>query len=292
MEERDLLLRLQSLYPKLSKGQKQIASYILENYDRAAYITASRMGQAVGVSESTVVRFAYTLGFDGYPALQRALQELIRTKLTAMQRIQLTSDLQQADILKSVLKADMQNIRTTIETVDNSAFQQSVSLLLHAKRIYVVGMRSAYPIARFLAYYLGQVCNAVVTVNDALHDAIELVTKIGAGDVCIAISFPRYSSRTAQAIQYAKERGAGTIALTDCENSPLAPYADCLLLARSDMASFVDSLVAPLSLVNAIIISTGLSRKEHVLEHFDRLERLWDSQQVYVLDGAESGGGE
>lgn len=284
MEEQDLLVSLRTSYPKLSKGQKQIASFIMENYDRAAFITASKLGQTVGVSESTVVRFAYTMGFDGYPALQRALQELIRTKLTAMQRIQLTSEMDYTDILKTVLKADIQNIRATIDAVDNHAFLQSVEAILHSKRVYVVGMRSAYPIAKFLTYYLNYICTGSVLMNGALNDACELVASIEQSDTLIAVSFPRYSSRTASAIQYAKERGATTIAITDCAASPLSAFADHLLLARSDMASFADSLVAPLSLVNAIIVAAGFHRKEHLMEHFDTLEKLWGSQQVYVTE--------
>ncbi|MDL2258634.1 MurR/RpiR family transcriptional regulator [Eubacteriales bacterium OttesenSCG-928-K08] len=288
MTEDDLLSRLKSQYHMLSKGQKQIAAYILDNYDRAAFITASKMGVAVGVSESTVVRFAYTMGYDGYPSLQRALQELIRNKLTSMQRIQLTSDMEQSDVLKTVLKADMQNIRATIDLVDEPAFLQSVDILLNAKRIYVVGMRSAYPIAQFLAYYLKYICTGVVSANNALHDACELIAGIAEDEVLVAISFPRYSTRTVEAIRYAKLRGATTIAMTDTNNSPLAPYADHLLIARSDMASFADSLVAPLSLVNAIIVSAGQSRKEYLLEQFDHLERLWGSQNVYITrDGLE-----
>ncbi len=282
MEQNDLLLRLQNQFPMLSKGQKQIASYIMENYDRAAFITASRMGRMVGVSESTVVRFAYTMGYDGYPALQRALQEMIRTKLTAMQRIQLTSDIDQADVLKTVLKADMQNIRATIDTVDNTAFQGAMNALLNADRIYVVGMRSAFPIAQFLTYYLNFIFPGVVTVNGALSDACEQMSRICEKDVCIAISFPRYSTRTVDALQFAKERGSNTIAITDSMASPLTPYADFALTARSDMASFADSLVAPLSLINAIIVAAGLVRKDQLMEHFDKLEQIWGSHHVYV----------
>ncbi|HOF94555.1 MAG TPA: MurR/RpiR family transcriptional regulator [Clostridia bacterium] len=282
MEQNDLLLRLQQRFPSLSKGQKQIASYIIENYDRAAFVTASKMGRSVGVSESTVVRFAYTMGFDGYPALQRALQEMIRTKLTAMQRIQLTSELDQADVLKSVLKADMHNIRTTIETISNTAFNGAMDALLNKETIYIVGLRSAFPIAQFLAYNLNFICTGVILINGAFSDACEQMARISERDVCIAISYPRYSTRTVDALQYAKERGATTIALTDSEASPLAQFADFALTARSDMASFADSLVAPLSLINAIIVSAGLARKDQLMEHFSKLERIWNANQVYV----------
>ncbi|MDL2236033.1 MurR/RpiR family transcriptional regulator [Christensenellaceae bacterium OttesenSCG-928-L17] len=282
MEEKDLLQQLKSRFHTFSKGQKQIATYIMDNYDRAAFATASKMGRTVGVSESTVVRFAYTLGYDGYPALQHALQELIRNKLTSMQRMQMVSDIAQPDVLKSVLKADMQNIRATIEFVDERAFDNAVAAILAAERIYIIGMRSAYPIAQFLSYYLGFISTGVVAVNNALHDACEVIANIQPGDACIAISFPRYSARTAEAIRYARQRGANTIAMTDSHASPLAAHADHLLLARSDMASFADSLVAPLSLANAIIVAAGQSRREYLLEQFDRLEQMWDDQQVYV----------
>jgi len=282
MEQNDLLVRLQNQYPTLSKGQKQIASYIMENYDRAAFITASRMGRMVGVSESTVVRFAYEMGYDGYPALQRALQEMIRTKLTAMQRIQLTSDMEQADVLRNVLKADMQNIRATVDTVDNEVFQGAMQAILNAKKLYIVGMRSAYSIAQFLAYYLSFVLSDIVLINGAMSDACEQMARIDEHDVCVAVSFPRYSTRTLEAIQYAKERCAGTVAITDAAASPLVPYADFALTARSDMASFADSLVAPLSLINAMIVYAGLARKDELMEHFDRLERIWGSHHVYV----------
>ncbi len=285
----DLLAQLQTNFDSFSKGQKLIANYILQNYDRAAYITASRMGRIVGVSESTVVRFAYSLGFDGYPELQRSLQELIRNKLTAMQRIQLTSDMNQSDVLKTVLKADIQNIRATIDNIDNVAFQGALEALLSAERIYVVGMRSAHPIAQFLAYHLGFICNAMVSVNDALNDPCEQMAHIGEKDVCVAISFPRYSRRTLEAIHLAHDAGSATIAITDSVASPLIPYADYTLTAHSDMASFADSLVAPLSLINAIIVSAGLSRKDYLLQHFTKLESIWGSQHVYINNNSFEG---
>lgn len=290
LEQQDLLARLQANFHSFSKGQKRIATFIIDNYDRAAFMTASKMGHLVEVSESTVVRFAYTLGYDGYPELQKALQELIRNKLTAMQRIQLTSDLEQSDVLKTVLKADIQNIRATLETIDAADFQNAVSALLNASRIFIVGMRSAYPIAQFLAYYLGFICSGTVFINGTLNDTFEQMAHIGQEDVCLAISFPRYSRRTAEAIQLARESGATTIALTDSAASPLVAHADYALTARSDMASFADSLVAPLSLVNAIIVSAGLQRQEYLMEHFSKLEAIWGRQHVYVQgSGAPDG---
>jgi len=280
--QNDLLTKLNEQYPRLSKGQKQIASYIMDNYDRAAFITASKMGQIVGVSESTVVRFASAMGYDGYPELQRSLQEIIRTRLTAMQRIQLTSEMDEADVLKTVLKADMNNIRATIDMVDNASFMAAVDAILHARRIYVIGMRSAMPLAQFLAYYLSFVCDMVIPVNGAISDPFEQMARISNQDVCIGISFPRYSSRTVEAMQYAKNCGAITIAITDSMGSPLAVHADHALTARSDMASFADSLVAPMSLINAIIVAAGHAHREELVEHFSMLENIWGNHHVYV----------
>ncbi|MDR1620121.1 MAG: MurR/RpiR family transcriptional regulator [Clostridiales bacterium] len=280
--QNDLISQLQARYQSFSKSQKLIATYIIENYDRAAFITASRMGQTVGVSESTVVRFAYSVGYDGYPELQRALQELIRNKLTSMQRIQLTSDLPRSDVLKTVLKYDMQNIRMTIDAIDNIAFEGAVNALVNANNIYVIGMRNAYPIAQFLSYNLSFICGCVVSVNTTLFNACEQMAHTGEGDVCVAISFPRYSNRTVDAIEFAHSLGATTIALTDSNSSPLIPFATYPLTARSDMVPFTDSLVAPLSLINAIIVAVGLMRKEYLAEHFSRLENIWDRQKIYV----------
>ncbi len=282
MEQNDLLTRLKQEYPRLSKGQKQIATYILDNYDKAAFITASKMGRMVGVSESTVVRFAYVMGYDGYPELQRSLQELIRTKLTAMQRIQLTGDMEQDDVLRSVLKADMNNIRATIDALDNEAFGDAVETILQAKSVYIVGMRSALPLAQFLSYYLNFVCDNVVFINGSFSDALEQMIRIGENDACVAISFPRYSSRTVECMEFAKKRGAKTVAITDSVASPLVRLADCALTARSDMASFADSLVAPLSLINAIIVAVSLANKDALMERFSQLEKIWGNQNVYV----------
>ena len=286
IEENDLLLKLNQAYKSLSKGQKQLANYIMENYDRAAFITASKMGRIVGVSESTVVRFAYALGYDGYPELQKSLQELIRNKLTSVQRIQLTSDLKQDDVLKSVLKADMANIRATIDSIDNAAFNSSIDALLNAEKVYIVGVRSAAPLAQFRSYYLNFVLDNVITVNMIVSDAYESMVRISANDVCIGISFPRYSRRTIEALTFAKSRGAKLIAITDSAFSPLAELADHALIARSDMASFADSLAAPLSLINAIIVATSLQRKDEVYERFSQLEGIWGRQNVYVTKEA------
>lgn len=281
-EGSDLLVRLNKNYKTLSKGQKQLAAYITENYDRAAFITASKMGRIVGVSESTVVRFAYALGYDGYPELQKSLQELIRNKLTSVQRIQLTGDLQPNDVLRSVLKSDVSNIRATIDLIDNASFNAAINALLEAKKVYIVGLMSAAPLAQFLAYYLGFVMDNVVMVSGAMGNIYEDLFRISSEDVCIGISFPRYSNRTIDALDFARGKEATIIAITDSVSSPIAEKAEHALIARSDMAGFADSLVAPLSLINAIIVACSLRRREQVSNTLSQLEGIWGSHGVYV----------
>lgn len=281
-EGSDLLVRLNKNYKTLSKGQKQLAAYITENYDRAAFITASKMGRIVGVSESTVVRFAYALGYDGYPELQKSLQELIRNKLTSVQRIQLTGDLQPNDLLRSVLKSDVSNIRATIDSIDNASFNAAINALLEAKKVYIVGLMSAAPLAQFLAYYLGFVMDNVVMVSGAMGNIYEDLFRISSEDVCIGISFPRYSNRTIDALDFARGKDATIIAITDSVSSPIAEKAEHALIARSDMAGFADSLVAPLSLINAIIVACSLRRREQVSNTLSQLEGIWGSHGVYV----------
>ena len=281
-EGSDLLVRLNKNYKTLRKGQKQLAAYITENYDRAAFITASKMGRIVGVSESTVVRFAYALGYDGYPELQKSLQELIRNKLTSVQRIQLTGDLQPNDVLRSVLKSDVSNIRATIDSIDNASFNAAINALLEAKKVYIVGLMSAAPLAQFLAYYLGFVMDNVVMVSGAMGNIYEDLFRISSEDVCIGISFPRYSNRTIDALDFARGKGATIIAITDSVSSPIAEKAEHALIARSDMAGFADSLVAPLSLINAIIVACSLRRREQVSNTLSQLEGIWGSHGVYV----------
>jgi len=287
MESTDLLARINANYNSFSKGQKLLANYIVDNYDRAAFITASRMGRTVGVSESTVVRFAYALGYDGYPELQRSLQEMIRNRLTTVQRIQLTSDLEQDEVLSTVLKADIGNIRSTIESVDTGVFNTVIDNMLKARRVYLVGIKSAAPLAQFFGYYLNFILEDVMIVTSMQSDVYESMLRIGEGDMCIGISFPRYSSRTVDALKFAKDRGAYVAALTDSMFSPIAELADSVLIARSDMASFADSLVAPLSLINAIIVGAGLRRKAAVSECLNQLEGIWKSQKVYIGSKSE-----
>lgn len=279
----DLITKIQSELPGFSKGQKQIARFILEHYDKAAFMTASRLGVTVGVSESTVVRFATELGYDGYPHLQRALQEMIRNKLTSVQRMEVAGDrMGGRDVLQTVLYADTDMIRVTLDEIDRDAFQGAVDALMGAKRIYILGVRSSSALASFLGFYFNLLFENVTLVHtNSVSEIFEQVLRVGPGDVLFGISFPRYSKRTLSAMKYARDRGARVIALTDSQLSPLARVADHVLLARSDMASFVDSLVAPLSVINALIVAVGMSRRDEIEHTFNKLERIWEEYDVY-----------
>ena len=285
----DLITKIQSELPGFSKGQKQIARFILEHYDKAAFMTASRLGVTVGVSESTVVRFATELGYDGYPHLQRALQEMIRNKLTSVQRMEVAGDrMGGRDVLQTVLHADTDMIRVTLDEIDRDAFQGAVDALMGAKRIYILGVRSSSALASFLGFYFNLLFENVTLVHtNSVSEIFEQVLRVGPGDVLFGISFPRYSKRTLSAMKYARDRGARVIALTDSQLSPLARVADHVLLARSDMASFVDSLVAPLSVINALIVAVGMSRRDEIEQTFNKLERIWEEYDVYEKQGQD-----
>lgn len=287
----DLINIIQQKYDDFSKGQKLIANYIVNHYDKAAYVTAAKLGDIVGVSESTVVRFAIELGFDGYPKLQKVLQELIKSKLTAVQRIEVSSNrINEDNILKSVLQSDMDKIKITLEQIDNSDFNNIVETILGAKRIFILGVRSSAPLASFLGFYFNLIFDNVRLVHTtSVSEMFEQIIRAQEGDVVIGVSFPRYSKRTIKAMQFAKKQGVKTIALTDSAESPVAKSADMSLLARSDMASFVDSLVAPLSLINALIVAIGMRRKNEVYSTFEKLEKIWDEYQVYEKDDAYNG---
>ena len=281
--KQDLLMLVESPMKTFSNGQRLIANYIIHHYDKAAFLTASKLGATVGVSESTVVRFATELGFDGYPQLQRALQELIRNKLTAVQRMAVTSDrIGNTDVLSQVLGSDIDKIRKTLEETSTEDFYGSVEEIVQAKTLYLLGIRSAAAIAQFMNFYLNLILPNVKLISaNTASEMFEQLLRIGPGDILLSASFPRYSSRTTKAMLYAKSRGAKTIALTDSHSAPMARYADYVLLAQSDMASFVDSLVAPLSLVNALIVAVGLRRKDEVEKTFTELEHIWDLYEVY-----------
>ena len=272
-----------------SKGQKRIGRYILDHYDQAAFMTASKLGKLTEVSESTVVRFAAELGFDGYPAMQRALQEMVLNRLTSVQRIEVTDErLGEQDVVSTILQADMDRLRHTNEHLDREAFSGAVEALLQARCIYVLGVRSSAALASSLSYYLHYMFeNVRLITTPSTSEVFEQLVRISPQDAVIGISFPRYSKRTLSAMKYARDRGARVIALTDSQLSPLARVADHVLLARSDMASFVDSLVAPLSVINALIVAVGMSRRDEIEQTFNKLERIWEEYDVYEKPEAD-----
>lgn len=288
--EQNLFSKITAKLPELSKGHKLIANYILEQYEKAAFMTAQKLGKTVGVSESTVVRFACILGYDGYPALQRSLQDFMRSKLTAVQRIEVTSEqISSDDVLSQVLNLDIDKIRRTLEETSKDDFNNAVERIVKSNTIYIMGTRSAASIASFLGYYLGLIFPHVKLVQSATtSELFEKIIRIDKRDVMIGISFPRYSKQTLRALDYAKKNGAGVIAITDSKTSPLARYADDLLLARSDMASFVDSLVAPLSLINALIVAVSIKNVDRVTQTFSRLEEIWEEYDVYAKGEEDS----
>jgi DNA-binding MurR/RpiR family transcriptional regulator len=287
---KDLMRLIQSRFPRLSKGQKLIAEYILKNYDKAAFMTAAKLGVSVGVSESTVVRFANELGFSGYPKLQKALQELIKNKLTTVQRLELSNDyISEGYALKGVLKADMENIRATLEKINYNTFEDVVNKIFEAKRIYIIGLRSSTALAEFLGFYLNIILQNVKTVGYGISDIFEQMINVGEGDLVVGIGFPRYASRTIDALEFAQNRGADVVAITDSLLSPLAARADYSLIAQSNMASFVDSLVAPLSVINALIIAVGMREKQSITDVFSKLEQIWKDYKVYSYNNRNVG---
>ena len=279
----DLMSKIQSGMSEFSKGQRSIARYIIEHYDKAAFMTASKLGATVGVSESTVVRFATELGYGGYPHLQKALQEMIRNKLTAVQRMEVTNDrMGNRDVLRAVLNSDIEKIRLTLDELDQETFNTVVEEILNAKHIYILGVRSSYALSSFIGFYFNLMFDNVRLVHTtSASEAFEQILRVGEGDVVLGISFPRYSRRTLQALEYARYSGATVIALTDSRLSPLSQTAHYTLIAKSDMASFVDSLVAPLSVINALIVALGMRKQQEVSDIFNKLETIWDEYQVY-----------
>ncbi len=281
--KQDLLKYIEERMSSFSKGQKLIAKYVLEHYDKAAYMTASKLGALVNVSESTVVRFAIELGFDGYPSLQRSLQEFIRNKLTAVQRMEVTNNLiGDGDILENVLISDAEKIKHTLEHIDRESFNRAVDKIIAADNVYIIGVRSSSSLANFLNFNLSMIRERVQFVQTTSgSEMFEKIMRISKKDVMIAISFPRYSKGIINAVEYAKESGANVIALTDSASSPIASRADELLIAKSDMASFVDSLVAPLSIINAMIVAISKKKQDELNVIFEKLENIWDEYNVY-----------
>lgn len=279
----DLFSIMQQKASTLSKGQRLLAKYITESYDKAAFMTANKLGKAVGVSESTVVRFAVELGYDGYPSMQKAMQDLVLNRLTSVQRIEVANDrIGDQDVVTMVLQSDSDKLRQTAEMVDRQAFAEAVKAILSAKRIYVLGCRSAAPLANFLGYYLNFMFDDVdiVTASGA-SEMFEKLIRVDADDVVIGFSFPRYSAATVKGAQYCRTIGATVIGFTDSHLSPLGQHSDYVLLAKSDMLSLVDSLAAPLSLVNALIVALASGREQILAKTFDGLERVWEEYNVY-----------
>lgn len=282
----ELLIRMEEKYKKMSKGQKRLADYVTENYDKAVFLTAARLGEVVGVSESTVVRFATQLGYKGYPGFQKALEELVRNKLNSIQRMEVTyGRISQSEILETVLQSDIEKIKLTLTGIDQKAFELAIDTILSAKRIYVVGIRSCAPLASFLCFYLNLVCENVTSVNtNSSSEIFEQLIRINEEDVIIGISFPRYSMRTLKALEFASNRKAKVITLTDSVHSPMNLYSSCNLIARSDMASIVDSLVAPLSVINALVVALCMKKQKEVVNTLETLEQIWGEYQVYSKD--------
>ena len=278
----ELLQRLNHSGKRLSKSHRRIAECIVAHYDKVAFMTASKLGEYVGVSESTVVRFAAALGYEGFPQLQKALQELIRHRLTATQRLEMTGDMGHAQVLNKVLKTDMQNIRATLDELDLNTFEAVIESLLQARNIYVLGLRASAPLAEFLGHYLNFIFPNVHIVTSGVSDVFEQIARISEEDVLVGISFPRYTNHTVKAMKFARSRGATLIAITDGPLSPLHAETNLCLTAKSEMASFVDSLAAPISLINALIVALSQRRRTQVTDYFQKMEDIWSEYRVYL----------
>ena len=285
-QEFDIITRMNEKYIKMSKGHKAIAAYISDHYDQAAFMTAAKLGETVGVSESTVVRFAMHLGYEGYPEFQNALAEWVKNKLNSVQKMGAKyGKSTQSEILTSVLSADIEKIQDTIVNLDPAAFEAAVDIILGAQTIYLIGVRSCEPLADFLHFYLNMIRGNVVLVKTtSVSEMFEQMIRVGEKDAVIGISFPRYSMRTLKAMEFANDRNAKVITITDSIHSPMNLYSSCNLLARSDMVSIVDSLVAPLSVINALVVALCLRRPDDVKRNLETLEDVWNNYQVYLND--------
>lgn len=278
----DLLNRIEKNYIKLSKGQKRIADFILANYDRVAFMTASSLGEIVGVSESTVVRFANALGYDGYPKLQKGLQESIKTKLTSVQRFELTKEFEkEGSSIKKIMNADMDNIRRTIDNLDEDEVYHIVDVLHNARKVYILGMRSSSVLANYLAFYLNFILDDIHIVPEGAQDLFDYMLNISSEDVLITISFPRYAKKTYDVVNYARAQGAKIIGITDSAGSPLVPLTEHCLFAKYNMNTFIDSMVAPMSLINSLIFAMSIREKDKVEKNFKKLESLWNEYKIY-----------
>lgn len=282
-EQDGLMTIMNEKYKMMSKGQKLLAKYTMENYPKVAFMTASKLGETVGVSESTVVRFANALGFSGYPKFQDALQELIKTKLTTVERVEMANRDYSSDskILENVLKTDIDNIKDTMESLDQKSYEDAVNTIITAKKVYVMGLRSSIYVAKYLGYYLNYILDDVVIVRMDMGEPVEQMIKLGEGDLLIAISFPRYSRKTIQVANFAKKRGAKVIAITDSHNAPTAKIADVVVTVKNNMVSFIDSLVPAFSVANALVLGVAMREKEDIMAYFNELENIWEKFEIY-----------
>ncbi len=286
MQSNDLLSRINDKYSTFSKGQKILASYISDNYDKAVFYTASKLGEVVGVSESTVVRFAFALGYKGYPEFQNALAELVQNKLNSAQRMEFTyGKMNRSKILTSILNSDAGRIKETLNDIDVSTFETAVDMFFEAKKIYIIGLRNCEPLASFAYFYFNLIFdNVQLLTSTSATELFEQMVHIGKNDAIFGISFPRYSLRTLKCLEFANDRSAKVITLTDSVHSPMNLYSACNLVAKSDMSSIVDSLVAPMSVLNALIVASCMKKQNHVIKTLDDLESIWDDYQVYTSD--------
>ena len=282
----DLISKINEKYVKMSKGQKLLANYIIDNYDKAVFLTAAKLGEMLGVSESTVVRFASFIGYKGYPEFQQALEALVRAKLNSSDRIEITSGgIEQNGVLRTVLSSDALKIKNTMETIDEAAFENAVESILNARRIYVVGIRTCAPLASFLSFYLNMIFDNVVNLQTrSTSELFEQMIHINEKDCIIGISFPRYSMRTLKALEFANNRRADVITITDSIHSPMNLYSSCNLIAESDMLAAVDSLVAPLSVINALLVALCNKKQAQVAKNLEMIEEVWNNYQFYEND--------
>lgn len=282
----DVITRINEHYSKMSKGQKAISAFIYDHYDQAVFMTAAKLGDTVGVSESTVVRYAMFIGYNGYPEFQRDLEDWVQNKINSVQKIGAKyGKSTQSEILTSVLQADIEKLQDTIQKLDPTAFETAVDIILEAKTVYVMGVRSCEPLAEFLNFYLNMIRgNVILLKTTSISETFEQMIRIDEQDAMIGISFPRYSMRTLKAMEFANDRNAKVITVTDSVHSPMNLYSSCNLLARSDMVSIVDSLVAPLSVINALVVAMCLKRPEEVKKNLKNLEEAWNNYQVYLND--------
>ncbi|MCR5059741.1 MAG: MurR/RpiR family transcriptional regulator [Saccharofermentans sp.] len=290
----EILETIEKMYPGMSKSQKMIADYLMASYDKAQYMTAAKLAQVTGVSEATVVRFTTEIGFSGYPAFQQALKEELKSKLTSVQRLDYTERFEDDKAaIHEVMKADIENVKSTLTNIDTEAFDKAVTTILNARKIYIMGIRASATLSEFMHFYMTVLFDDVVLVrSNCTNELFEQVMPITEDDVLIGISFPRYSARTINSMAYAHNRGAKTIAITDRDGTPMTEHADVSLLATSSMASFVDSLTAPLSLINALLVTLGMHRKEHIKNSFESLETLWSQYKVYEIGRDRKDNGE